>query len=89
MANNRNENLAFMFDLARSTSALTVSKCGNFETFFSMEYDSMILKTHFSHCEGSQKFIFNAFNASAILLSDRFAFCDRAAAAVRRGWEFL
>ena len=28
-------------------SALTVSKCENFDTFFSMEYDSMILKTHF------------------------------------------
>ena len=28
-------------------SALTVSKCENFDSFFSMEYDSMILKTHF------------------------------------------
>ena len=28
-------------------SALTVSKCENFDPFFSMEYDSMILKAHF------------------------------------------
>ena len=53
-------------------SALTVSKCENFDPRFSMEYDSFILKTHLSHCEGSQKCIFYAFNASAIPLSDRF-----------------
>ena len=33
---------------------------------------------------GLKKCIFNAFNASAI-----WPFCDRAAAAVRRSWEFL
>ena len=27
--------------------ALTVSKCENFDPFFSTEYDSMTLKTHF------------------------------------------
>ena len=30
-----------------ATLALTISKCENFDPFFSMEYDSMILKTHF------------------------------------------
>ena len=30
-----------------ATSALTISKCENFDPFFSMEYDSMVLKTHF------------------------------------------
>ena len=30
-----------------ATSALLVSKCENFDPFFSFEYDSMILKTHF------------------------------------------
>ena len=29
-----------------ATSALTVSKCENFDPFFSIEYDAMILKTH-------------------------------------------
>ena len=32
-----------------ATLALTVSKCENFDPFFSMEYDSMVLKTHFYH----------------------------------------
>ena len=55
-------------------SLVLVSKCENFDPYFSMEYDSMILKRHFIslHCEGSQKCIFNAFNATAILLYDRF-----------------
>ena len=35
-----------------ATSALTVSKCENFDPFFSMEYDSMTLNTHLSHCRG-------------------------------------
>ena len=34
--------------------------------------NSMILKHILSHCEGSQKCIFDAFDASAIPLSDRF-----------------
>ena len=55
-----------------ATLALTVSKCEIFDPFFKMEYDSMVLKQFFSHCERSQKCIFNAFNASAIPLSDRF-----------------
>ena len=55
-----------------ATSALTVSKRDNFDPFLSIEYDSMILKTHSSHCEGSQEGIFNYFNTSAIPLSDRF-----------------
>ena len=36
--------------------------------YFTLWYSKHIL----SHCEGSQKCIFNAFNASAIPLSDRF-----------------
>ena len=27
-------------------SVLTISKCENFDPFFSMKYDSMMLKTH-------------------------------------------
>ena len=35
-------------DILRSAAlALTVSKGENFDQFFSMEYDSMVLKTHF------------------------------------------
>ena len=43
-----------------ATLALTVSKCEIFDPFFKMEYDSMELKQFFSHCERSQKCIFNA-----------------------------
>ena len=35
-----------------------------------MEYDSMILKTHLISLWGSQKYIFNAINASAIMITD-------------------
>ena len=35
------------FTVTLTVRALTISKCENFDPFFSMEYDSMILKTHF------------------------------------------
>ena len=44
----------------------------NFDLFFSMEYDSIILKTHLIPVRGLKNCIFNASNASAIPLSDRF-----------------
>ena len=55
--------------LRSATLALSISKCENFNPFcFTLWYSKHIL----FHCEGSQKCIFNAFNASAIPLSDRF-----------------
>ena len=38
-----------------ATLALTVSKCENFDPFFSMEYYSMVLKTHFISLWGVSK----------------------------------
>ena len=53
-------------------SVLTASKCENFDPFLYLNLICSYSKHILSHCEGSQKCIFNAFNASAIPLSDRF-----------------
>ena len=54
-------------------SALTISKCENFDPFFFLINMTLWYSKHIlSYCEGSQKCIYNAFNSSALPLSDRF-----------------
>ena len=53
-------------------SALTLGKFENFDPFVQWNMTLGYSKHILSHCEGSQKCSFNAFNASAIPLSDRF-----------------
>ena len=45
-------------------------KCENFDHFFQWNMTLWYPQHILSHCEGSQKWIFNAFNASAIPLSN-------------------
>ena len=51
---------------------LTVSKCENFDPFFALKFDSLILKTHFINCEEAPECIFHVLYSSTISLSDRF-----------------
>ena len=46
-----------------AASALTVSKCKNFDPFFQWNMTLWYSEHILSHCKGSQKCIFNAFNA--------------------------